>query len=813
VAGTTRGGTTAGSLFGDSDPTQMVLRTTDWRRTSLGPVDGWPQSLRAAIRTVLPSRVPMMLWWGPDLVQLYNDAAAPMIGRKHPAAIGQQAAQCYPEAWSELGPLAESVLAGRGATFSRDLFLHYQRHGYDEETYWTFSYSPVHDGGRVAGVLVSAMDTTGQVLAGRRLRLLHRLGDLSAAEAPSAHDAVRAAVEVIGESRAEVPFALAHLLDGSRRTLHLAGAFGVDAGTVRDWSVMPGPDDGLPSWRATTAGEALVFRGIRAISDAVFEPSVLGDAVPDDGMFLPLHDRTSGAVAGSLVLGINPYREVDEDYLAFGRSVARQVSTALTDALAYEHQRRRAEALFELDAAKTRFLQNVSHELRTPLTLILGSLRVMRQDRRPHREDVDVAERSALRLQGLVDSLLEFARGDAGELQAQLEPTDLATVTADVSSMFRGPIERAGMELVLETPALTRPVEADPEMWIRMLANLLSNALKFTPAGSICVQLGEDRDRDEVVLTVGDTGIGIAPDELSRIFERFHQVPGAVGRSREGAGIGLSLVSDLVAAHHGSVSADSTVGSGSTFTVRLPMGTARAEARPVDVRTGLATAFRAQADSWVEPTPAAPADEPRPAGDDRGHVLLVEDHPDMRAYLTRLLRAEGWQVTAVPDAPAALRMPAPAPDLVLSDIMLPGMDGLELVRTLRRVPATARLPVILLTALAGPDSAAEGLAAGADDYVVKPFDPGELVARVRVHLELARLREYAVARAQDEAANLRRALSSNRQIGAAIGILMQRRKITSDQSFALLRSASQRMNRKLRDIADEVVLTGTLPDT
>jgi DNA-binding response OmpR family regulator len=143
--------------------------------------------------------------------------------------------------------------------------------------------------------------------------------------------------------------------------------------------------------------------------------------------------------------------------------------------------------------------------------------------------------------------------------------------------------------------------------------------------------------------------------------------------------------------------------------------------------------------------------------------------------------------------------------------MLPGTDGLELTRALRRLPATARMPIVLLTARAGAESAADGLAAGADDYVVKPFHPTELLARIRVHVELARLCEYAVRQAQDEAANLRVALSSNRQIGAALGILMQRYQIDSDQSFARLRSASQRLNRKLRDVADDVVRTGDLP--
>jgi signal transduction histidine kinase/DNA-binding response OmpR family regulator len=739
---------------------------------------------------------------------VYNDAAAPVIGSKHPAAVGQPAAECYAEAWSELGPLTERVMAGAGATFSRNLFLPYERHGYVEETYWTFSYSPVQNGDHVGGLLVAALDTTRQVLAERRLGLLHRLGDISTAEFDCPQEAVRAAVGVIGRSRADVPFALAHLLDDSRRFLHLAGSFGVDPNTIRDWSVIPGPDDGVPSWRVAASGAPETVGFLNAMFGAVFEPSVLGVAVPDTAIVLPLQNEVTGTVTGSIALGLNPYRELDEDYRAFCRSVARHVSTALTDALAYEIQRRRAEELTELDAAKTRFLENVSHELRTPLTLILGSLRAIRQEARAYREDVDTAERGALRLERLVDSLLEFARSDANQLHAVLEPTDLATVTADVASMFRAAIERAGMRLVVRTPPVSRPVEVDPEMWVQIVANLVSNAVKFTLSGTISVELREAGE--DVVLTVTDTGAGVSPEEQTLIFQRFHQARGTLARSREGAGIGLSLVADLATAHRGSVALDSAVGVGSRFSVRLPMGTAVAAARPVDIRTGMAAAFRAEAEGWLGATDSEAAPEPEQPLPESGQVLLVEDNADMRAYLTRLLRADGWRVTAVGDAAAALQM-FPPPDLLLSDVMLPGTDGLELVRALRRLPATARLPIVLLTARAGPESAAEGLSAGADDYVVKPFDPTELLARIRVHVELARLREYAINQAQDEAANLRVALSSNRQIGAALGIIMQRYQLDNDESFSRLRSTSQRLNRKLRDLADDVVRTGDLP--
>ena len=411
-------------------------------------------------------------------------------------------------------------------------------------------------------------------------------------------------------------------------------------------------------------------------------------------MILPLENRATGTVTGSIVLGLSPYRELDEDYRAFCRSVAQHVSTALTDALAYEVQRRRAEELTELDAAKTRFLENVSHELRTPLTLILGSLGAIRQEGRAYREDVDIAERGALRLERLVDSLLEFARSDANQLHAVLEPTDLATVTADVASMFRAAIERAGMRLVVRAPPLSRPVEVDPEMWVQIVANLVSNAVKFTPSGTISVQLREAGE--DVVLTVTDTGVGVsrrgADPDLPAV------PPGARDhRPQPVRAPGSDCRWSPIWPRRTRARLPSTAPSASA--PRSPSGCRWGrpyrEARPVDIRTGLAAAFRAEAEGWIGATDSNRPPEPEQPLPESAHVLLVEDNADMRAFLTRLLRADGWHVTAVADAAAALRMSAPPPDLLLSDVMLPGTDGLELVR--RAAPAAGDRPGILMS--------------------------------------------------------------------------------------------------------------------
>jgi signal transduction histidine kinase/DNA-binding response OmpR family regulator len=808
---------TADVLFDGTDPTQAVLRATDWDLTALGPVEGWPGELHAAVRTVLPSRVPMLLWWGPQLTQLYNDAFRPLIGDKHPRAVGQDAADCYPEAWAELGPLAENVLRGAGATYSRDLRLPYERHGYVEETYWTFSYSPVRVDHSVGGVFIACLDTTSRVLAERRLHTLHELGSVSTAEARTTAGACRASLDVLAENRRDVPFALSYALDEADASLRVVASLGVAERTVPRWR---GESLEAASRNVMTSHRPEVVNGIGAELAPVFEPAEPGASpatAVDRAYVLPLIDQAGERAVGTLALGISPQRAFDDDYRQFFELVGRHVSAAVTDVLAYLAEHMRAEALEAVDRAKTRFLQNVSHEFRTPLTLVLGPLSELLGEKGSDlapggRMVLDAARRAALRLEWLVDSLLEFARGD-GEAEAgpgAAEATDVGALTAECAAMFRPAVERAGLSLVLDVhdDAAVGLVALNGEAWVKVLSNLLSNAVKFTTSGTITVRVRRADVR--LVLEVVDTGAGIPAPEVPRIFDRFYRAPGAPAHTNHGLGIGLSLVAELVDAMRGSIDVTSTPGRGSTFTVVVPAPAADGPGRDRLPATAHARAAAADTASWVG-SAAETQREARETRSGAGRVLLVEDNADMRAYLTHLLHGDGWGVDAVVDAEAALQAADAGHDLVLCDVMLPGMDGLELVRALRQAPSTARLPIVVLTARAGPESAAEGLEAGADDYIVKPFEPVELLARTRVHIELSRLRAYALDQAERRAANLEVALTTNRQIGAAIGILMHQRKITESQGFELLRQVSQHTNRKLRDIADEVLFTGALP--
>lgn len=797
----------AADIFPGDDPTARSHRAVDWARTPLGAVPTWSRTLSTVLPTVLASQMPVMVWWGPQLVQIYNDAFADLMGGKHPAAAGQSASACWSEVWDELGPLAERARSGE-AVHAQELPLLLHRDGYDEETFWTFSYSPIDDGsGRVGGVLVIAVDVTAGVVRGRRLAVLRDIGALSSA-GRSTDLVLGQIVKVFEDHPGKVAFVVARMESRRDGPLEVVTSLGVDP-------VAPGALPGDPSLLTE------VYRTCEPQEEPTPPagwpiPRTAGGGRVERALHLPIVDRTEDRSVGVLTVGLNPHRAFDDGHRGFLHLIGRQVSTAVTDARAIAREQERARHLIELDHLKNRFLQNVSHELRTPLTLIAGSHRSIAERGEladAVRRDVAVAERAAMRLSRLVEGLLDLARSDEGALEPAIAPTDIAALTTEIAAMFRPTLDRAGLELRLDVGEVPEAVRVDPEMWSRIVSNLLSNAYKFTRRGSVAVEL--TAAADEVQLVVSDTGIGMDPETVAHAFERFHRVAGASLRTAEGAGIGLALVHDLAVAHGGCVEVDSVPGRGTRLTVRVPLRSGPASGVDVEGALRDARALATEAASWVAPGEEDPVtvgvgEQAFGPDDDRETILIVEDNVDLRNQLASLLDSDGWRVVAVGDVPSALAVDV-VPTLVLSDVLLPGADGIELVRVLRDEPATADIPIVLLTALAGSEPAAEGLRAGATDYLVKPFDPDELRARVRAHAELHRRRRDALRRADAEIEGLETALASNRQIGAAIGIAMARHGLTQTEAFQVLSRASQDQNRKLREVADDVVFTGEVP--
>ena len=487
---------------------------------------------------------------------------------------------------------------------------------------------------------------------------------------------------------------------------------------------------------------------------------------PRQAVVLPIRSNISSELAGILVAGVSARLELDELYRSFYELVASQIATAIANASAHEAEHKRAEALAEIDRAKTAFFSNVSHEFRTPLTLMLGPLEdALASSDLPsgERDRLTVAHRNSLRLLKLVNTLLDFSRIEAGRVQAVYEPTDLAAATAELASMFRSAVEKAGLSLVVDCPPLPEPAFIDRQMWEKIVLNLVSNAFKFTFEGEIEVRLRSTAGHFE--LSVRDTGIGISAQELPKVFERFHRVAGAHGRTHEGTGIGLALVHELVKLHGGSVSVESEHGRGSLFKVAIPIGCSHLPAEQIGEKHTLpstalsAPHFVEEALRWlpeagqvdergIEHIAARQYQNAAPA--ERAHILLADDNADMRDYVRRLLASQ-YEVEVVADGGEALSAIAHRkPDLVLSDIMMPHLDGMELVSRLRADPQTNTLPIILLSALAGEESRVEGMQAGADDYLIKPFSARELFARVEAHVKIARLRRDAEQALRDE---------------------------------------------------------------
>jgi PAS domain S-box-containing protein len=455
---------------------------------------------------------------------------------------------------------------------------------------------------------------------------------------------------------------------------------------------------------------------------------------------------------------------------------------------AVEQERQRTETLVELDRTKTLFFTHISHEFRTPLTLLLAPLQdALNDSTHPldpvHRERLELVYRNSLRLLKLVNTLLDFSRIEAGRMEAVYEPVDLATFTADLASVFRSAIERAGLQLIVDCPPLPEPVFIDREMWEKIVLNLLSNAFKFTFEGVVTVRL-RSANSNQAILQIQDTGSGIAPEHLPHLFERFYQVRGTQARTHEGSGIGLALVHELVRLLGGTIEVSSTVGEGTCFTITLTFGTehlpsvseagrdsahrlqdegdspAKTLRKRLPIRTLSSTAMGAA--TYVEETERWLPEESKGSGGSRGseelttnnslsppaHILIVDDNADMREYLIRIL-SEHVQVEAVADGVTALVAATErVPDLILSDIMMPGLDGFELLRALRASPRTREVPIILLSARAGVEAIVVGLEAGADDYLIKPFSAQELVSRVLAHLQMAHLRGAALQEAR-----------------------------------------------------------------
>jgi signal transduction histidine kinase/CheY-like chemotaxis protein len=508
------------------------LREKDWSDSPLGPIGDWPASLRTTVSLVLNSNFPISLAWGTNHTQIYNDGYWLICGDKHPDAMGQDFSECWASAFPVIGDAFYRALSGETA-FLEDQRMFLDRLGYLEEAFFTFSFSPIRDEtGQVAGLFHPVTETTSKMVGQRRTRTLR---DLSiAAKGQSLKEAFTLAVDTLATSNLDLPFITIYLLDETGHSANLVATTGLPAGTAATPLAVAVDDRGWNFAHVVTSGETLLVENLSALF-----PPLICEPYPEPlqtALVIPLSPPGAERPAALMVVGASVRLPMNEAYRSFFELLGSAMTTVMSNAIAYESARKRAEALAEIDRAKTAFFSNVSHEFRTPLTLMLGPIEDELAESEPlpadRYERLLTVHRNSLRLLKLVNTLLDFSRIEAGRIQASFEPVDLATFTTELASSFESAMTKAGLQFILALEPLPEDVYVDREMWEKIVLNLLSNALKHTFDGSIIVSL--QWLETTVELIVADTGIGIAAAELPLLFDRFHRVKGAKSRYHEG---------------------------------------------------------------------------------------------------------------------------------------------------------------------------------------------------------------------------------------------------------------------------------------
>jgi signal transduction histidine kinase len=474
-----------------------LIRSKDWSKTALGPVSSWPQSLRTCVRIILTSRQPMFVWWGPELINIYNDAYKAIVGGKHPEALGQPASEVWREIWDQVGPRAATVMNKNEGTYDEALLLVMERNGYPEETYYTFSYSPVPgDTGDTAGIICANTDDTAAIIGERQLRTLKDLGK-NIADVQTDTEVYQRAMGVLKQNPQDFPFILLYKIEEDGRIARLIDSSEAELSSdIAPAKVkLDSPKDGIwPLNKVVSTNQPEHLQNVAQLVGTL--PSGAWEKPPDNALLLPISQSSSKQPYAVMVIGQNPYRLLDDKYMSFFQLVTDQIATSIANVHAYEEERKRAEALAEIDKTKTAFFSNVSHEFRTPLTLMLGPLEdLMHQSKtdlpQEYRDSITATHRNAMRLLKLVNTLLDFSRIEAGRIQAEYRPIDLCTFTTDLASSFRSIIEKAGLTYQVHCENPQEQVYVDKEMWEKIVLNLLSNAFKYTLSGNISLSLEE----------------------------------------------------------------------------------------------------------------------------------------------------------------------------------------------------------------------------------------------------------------------------------------------------------------------------------
>ncbi len=712
-----------------------LMRQFDWTQTNLGAPENWEQSLKTSVSICLNSNFPIALYWGKDLILLYNDAWSSIPGGKHPWALGRTAKEVWPDIWKDIEPDFKKALKGQPGG-SKDALLPMERHGFVEECYFDFTFTPVYgDTGNVNGVFNAVIETSFRVISEQRNEFLIGLvGTLT--NAKTSNQLIENQIAFFKQNNTSVSFAISYAVQKDAITF-----LGSTISNHENELDLKKP---FPFKKIMDSEELFLIENIQDYFNTIPKGQWLEN--PKEAVAILIKD-SNGELTHLIVCGLNARLRYNEQYNSFLKTIQTQTEKFLNTINALQEDKKRITALEELDKAKTVFFSNISHEFRTPITLVLGPLEEILNSKNSslnenEKQNLEATHRNAMRLLRLVNSLLDYSRIEGGRQSANYTLTDLVSFTKDLASNFRPIIETAKLKFIITAEELINPVYVDNQMWEKIVFNLLSNAFKYTLQGSISLKIYSDTGF--AVVEIEDTGVGIPKDELPKMFNRFYRAKNVVGRSFEGTGIGLSLVKELINLHGGIIEVESVEGKGSLFRVKIPFGKEHLpllqtieENREID--NVISSSYISETSTFANYSDDL--DKPSTSSGSHEHtVLIVDDNSDMRKHLKSLLKSRFNIHTAADGLQALQKVEVCQPDIIVSDIMMPVMDGIQLVNEIKKSMQTRSIPVILVTARAGEESRMEGLKTGADDYLIKPFSANELLSRISSQIDISKKR-------------------------------------------------------------------------
>ncbi|MES2632981.1 MAG: ATP-binding protein [Pseudomonadota bacterium] len=512
------------------------LLDIDWTKTPVGAMETWPQSLRIALGICLSSRFPMFVWWGPERVNFYNDAYIPVLGKRHPAAFGKPAHETWADIWDVVGPQSDQVLRDGGATWNERVLLVMERNGYAEDTWFTWSYSPIYDeSGRIRGMFCACTEETARVAAEAERDRLAREAMTTAATLKTWFDQAPGFVALLRgrDFVFEMVNDAYYQLVGHRQVL------------------------GLP-----------LFEALPDVRNQGYEELLLGTFSTGKpfigrGMRILVEEQAGAPPKERFVdLIYNPVRDSDGNVIgifAQGHDVTDQVVAV--------------KALQVADRRKDEFLATLAHELRNPLAPIRQGAAIARSPRVTEERRawaLGIIDRQVTHMAVLLDDLLDVSRISRGKINLSIRRVSLRSLIDAAVETAQPVMDRKQHQLTVLLPEEEIHLDADPVRMAQVISNLLSNAAKYTePSGHVTLEAS--RDATGIVIAIRDTGIGLEPASIDRIFELFSQISSSLQQAEGGLGVGLALSKGLVEMHGGTLEARSEgLGKGSEFIVRLP---------------------------------------------------------------------------------------------------------------------------------------------------------------------------------------------------------------------------------------------------